>query len=131
MDPVIHFEMPYEDRQRAADFYGKAFGWKFNMMGEEMGNYMVVHTTETDDKGMIQKPGTINGGFYKKPEDPMGQAPSVVISVENIEESMQKITASGGKIMGEAMDIPGVGKYVSFVDTEGNRVSALQALPRE
>jgi predicted enzyme related to lactoylglutathione lyase len=28
------------------------------------------------------------------------------------------------------MEIPGVGRYVSFTDTEGNRVSMLQPIPR-
>jgi predicted enzyme related to lactoylglutathione lyase len=28
------------------------------------------------------------------------------------------------------MQIPGIGDYVSFIDTEGNRVSMLQPLPR-
>jgi hypothetical protein len=33
-------------------------------------------------------------------------------------------------VLGEPMEIPGVGRYVSFTDTEGNRVSLLQPLPR-
>lgn len=89
----------------------------------------MAQTTETDDKGMIQKPRAINGGFYKRPEDELGQRPSVVISVENIEEAMKKVTESGGKLLGEPMEIPGVGKYAGFMDTEGNRVSILQPLP--
>jgi hypothetical protein len=28
------------------------------------------------------------------------------------------------------MEIPGVGQYVAFMETEGNRVSMLQPLPR-
>jgi predicted enzyme related to lactoylglutathione lyase len=84
MNPVVHFEMPYEDKNRMADFYTKAFGWKHQMLGADMGDYVVAQTGETDDKGMLQKPGMINGGFYKKPEDPMGQAPSVVIAVDDI-----------------------------------------------
>jgi predicted enzyme related to lactoylglutathione lyase len=39
-----------------------------------------------------------------------------------------RVTAAGGKILGEPMDIPGVGAYVSFTDTEGNRVSLLQPI---
>jgi predicted enzyme related to lactoylglutathione lyase len=54
----------------------------------------------------------------------------VVISVDDIDESMKAVTDAGGKILGEPMDIPGVGRYVSFFDTEGNRVSMLKALPR-
>lgn len=128
MNPVVHFEMPYDDRDRMADFYAKAFGWKSQVMGPEMGNYVVAHTTETTADGMIQEPGRINGGFYKKPEDPMGQAPSVVIAVDDIQVAMEKVKSSGGTVLGEPMNIPGVGTYVSFTDTEGNRVSMLQPL---
>jgi predicted enzyme related to lactoylglutathione lyase len=93
-----------------------------------MGDYVVAQTGETDDKGMLQKPGMINGGFYKKPEDPMGQAPSVVIAVDDISAAIQRIKDAGGTMLGEPMDIPGVGAYASFIDTEGNRASILQAV---
>jgi predicted enzyme related to lactoylglutathione lyase len=43
---------------------------------------------------------------------------------------MKSVRNAGGNVLGEPMDIPGVGKYVSFTDTEGNRVSMLQPLPR-
>jgi predicted enzyme related to lactoylglutathione lyase len=125
MNPVVHFEMPAEDRTRMADFYNKTFGWKMNMMGEDMGNYTLVTTTETDEKGMPKNPGAINGGFYpKNPESP-AQYPSVVIAVDDISDAMKKITDAGGEILGEPMEIPGYGLYVSFYDTEGNRVSIM------
>lgn len=134
MDPVIHFEMPAENRRRMSDFYTKAFGWQTQQLGEEMGNYVVVTTSETDQKNMRPKAqGTINGGFYQKTDDPVSQHPSVVIAVTNIRESMKKVTEAGGKILGgdpnnpgEPGDIPGVGLYCSFFDTEGNRVGMLQ-----
>ena len=127
MNPVVHFEMPAKDRKRMSDFYTKTFGWKTQQYGPEMGNYVVVSTTETDEKsGRPKQPGAINGGFYDRTDDPVSHAPSVVIGVENIQEHMKKVTAAGGKIIGEPMDIPGVGMYVSFFDTEGNRVSLLQ-----
>jgi len=127
MNPVVHFEMPAKDRKRMSEFYTKTFGWKTQQYGPEMGNYVVVSTTETDEKsGRPKQPGAINGGFYDRTDDPVSHAPSVVIGVENIQEHMKKVTAGGGKIIGEPMDIPGVGAYVSFFDTEGNRVSLLQ-----
>ena len=58
------------------------------------------------------------------------QYPSVVIAVDDVKKSSQKVAAAGGKVLGDPMDIPGVGKHVSFVDPEGNRVSMLQPLPR-
>jgi len=48
--------------------------------------------------------------------------------VDDIKASVRKVT--GGKALGAPMEIPGVGQYVSFIDTEGNRVSMLQPLPR-
>ena len=126
MNPVVHFEMPAEDRKRMAGFYSTVFGWKAELLGEEMGNYVTVATGETDEKGFPKKPGTINGGFYPKSKDMPAQYPSIVIAVDDIMESMQKVAKAKGKVLGEPMPIPGIGTYVSFIDTEGNRVSLLQ-----
>ena len=60
--PVVHFEMPYDQRDRMVTFYQKAFGWQTQMLGEEMGNYVLATTTEMDGCNP-KKPGTINGGF--------------------------------------------------------------------
>ena len=130
MNPVVHFEMPAEDCERMSRFYTKAFGWQTQMMGPEMSDYVVVTTTESDDGGPKQR-GAINGGFFPKKKDWPAQVPSVVIPVDDIQGSMKKVTDAGGKVLGDPMDIPGVGRYVSFVDTEGNRVSMLQPLPRQ
>jgi len=129
MNPVVHFEMPAENRQRMADFYTKSFGWKTQMLGKDMGNYVVATTTESDDNGP-KKPGAINGGFFTKTDEMPAQYPSVVVSVDDIKKSMKKVTEAGGKVLGEPMEIPGIGQYVSFFDTEGNRVSMLQPVPR-
>jgi uncharacterized protein len=126
MNPVVHFEMPAKDRTRMAGFYSKVFGWEAEMLGEEMGNYVTVSTTPAGANGRPLNPGAINGGFYPvKPEDPISY-PSVVIAVDDIKESSNEITKSGGTVLGEPVAIPGVGIYVSFIDTEGNRVSVLQ-----
>ncbi len=126
MDPVVHFEMPAEDRKRMADFYAKVFGWKTQMLGAEMGDYVLATTTEVGENGRPKNPGAINGGFFRKSDDKPAQYPSVVIAVEDIKEHMREVEKAGGKVLGEPMEIPGVGQYVSFMDTEGNRVSMLQ-----
>lgn len=130
MNPVVHFEMPAEDRKRMANFYSKVFGWKTELMGEDMGNYVVVTTTEVGENNQPKQPGAINGGFFPK-TDPKVDKTSIVIAVEDIQKHIKIIEKAGGKLMGEPVDIPGVGKYVSFFDTEGNRVSILQPLPME
>jgi predicted enzyme related to lactoylglutathione lyase len=130
MNPVVHFEMSGEDTQRMANFYASAFGWKHQVLGAEMGNYVTVSTTETGEDGMPKIPGAINGGFYLR-QDGAPTAPSVVIAVDNINDSIYKVIEAGGKIEGEPMMIPGVGMWVGFTDTEGNRASMLQPLMEE
>ena len=132
MNPVVHFEMPAEDKKRMSAFYEQAFGWKTKHLGPEMGEYVVVTTTETDENNMVKTPGFINGGFYKKTEDPLSHYPSIVISVDDINEATQKVKEAGGKVIGGHKrdgtpdEIPGVGLFSSIIDTEGNRVSILQ-----
>jgi predicted enzyme related to lactoylglutathione lyase len=126
MNPVVHFEMPAEDRKRMADFYTRVFGWKTQQLAEDMGNYVLATTTDSDENGRPKNPGAINGGFFQRSEDKPGQYPSVVIAVDDIKEHMTKVQGSGGKVLGEPIDIPGIGLYVSFLDTEGNRASMIQ-----
>ena len=130
IDPVVHFEMPAEEKKRMSEFYAKAFGWQTKQLGPEMGEYILVTTTEVDENMMPKKPGAINGGFFQKTDDKTSQYPSVVIQVDDIKEYMKKVEKAGGKILGEPMEIPNVGWYVSFFDTEGNRVSMLQPSSR-
>src|SRR5262245_23659593 len=108
MDSVVHFEMPYDDRERMAKFYRDAFGWQTRMLGEEMGNYVLATTTESDESGP-KRPGAINGGFYKRKSNWPAQHPSFIIAVDDIQAAMRKVAEAGGK--------------VSFVDTENNRAS--------
>ncbi len=125
-NPVIHFELPAGDRERAKAFYSKAFDWKMNQLGPEMGDYITVETAETDENNMVKGPG-INGGIYQKHlVDPTSHYPSVVIAVENLEEAMENIKSAGGTIKGEPHNIPGIGRHASFIDTEGNRISILE-----
>ncbi len=129
-NPVVHFEMPYKNNGRAKKFYEEAFGWQMAVMGEDMGGYIVATTTPSDPQtGRPTTPGSINGGFFAHDPQKPAQVPSVVISVDDIKAAMENVKNAGGEVLGEPVDIPGVGIYVSFTDTEGNRVSLLQASP--
>ena len=126
-NPVVHFEMPYENSDRLTKFYSQAFGWNMQQMGSEMGDYIVAGTTETDANRMVKTPGTINGGFFLKNQAPQAGT-SVVISVDDIKAAMKRISDAGGKVEGEPQEIPGIGHWVVFTDSEGNRVSILQPM---
>jgi len=126
MNPVVHFEMPAKDTARMAKFYTEAFVWRTQQLGEEMGNYVRAKTTETDEQGYPKERGQINGGFFPLSPDQPQKHPSVVIAVDNLSESMERVNASGGKVLTEPMEIHGVGTFASFTDTEGNMVGMLQ-----
>jgi uncharacterized protein len=66
--------------------------------------------------------------FFPKKEDSPDQFPSVVIGVDDINEPIQKVTQAKGTVLGEPDEILGIGKYISFIDTESNRVSQLQPI---
>ena len=136
MNPVVHFEMPAKDKKRVSDFYSTVFGWQMNQLGQDMGNYLLAGTTETDKNRMPKTPGAINGGFFDYQEKEGFNMPHLVISVDNLEEAMKKVEEAGGKLIGGASgpgkidDIPGIGRYISFEDSEGNHVGMLQPAPR-
>ncbi|HSK47068.1 MAG TPA: VOC family protein [Coriobacteriia bacterium] len=138
MNPVIHFEMPVEDADRVRRFYEGAFGWETTPLGPEAGDFVLAFTTETDENRVPKKVGAINGGFYKR-TDPVQQV-RLTILVDDIREAMEKVEKAGGTVLGGTMnpgepdEMPGVGLFATFIDTEGNLATlyqdyALKTLP--
>lgn len=109
MNRVVHFEIPSSEPEKSLKFYEKVFGWNFTRFGENP--YWLAITG--DDK----VPG-INGAIMKKnhPQQPVTNS----ISVENIDEAIQKIEAAGGKIVVQKTAFPGVGWSAYFMDTDNN-----------
>lgn len=127
MNPVVHFQLPYENKKRMMEFYNRTFGWQSQEMAPEMGGYVSVTTTQVDPKTQRPKmPGAINGGFFEKMEDKYSQMPNVVIAVNEINEVLKKVEVAGGKINSQPIEIPGVGMYATFIDTEGNHMVLLE-----
>jgi predicted enzyme related to lactoylglutathione lyase len=122
---IVHFEIEAADRERAKNFYSQAFGWQLQQMGAEMSDYVVVVT------GDPQEPGGINGGIFSSPPGAAKElnAFSCVVGVENIDQAMGKVKSAGGELLGDKMDIPGIGTFVRCKDTEGNIFTMLQAQP--
>ena len=98
MNPVVHFEMPAENKNRMVKFYSTVFGWQTQQLGPEMGEYVVVSTTESSDDGRPKMTGAINGEFYQKTDDLNTQHPSLVIAVDDVNESIKKIKSEGGTV---------------------------------
>lgn len=124
MDRVVHFEIPAENLERAKKFYSENFGWKLNQLGPEMGNYVLVHTGPTDAEGMPQDRAFINGGLM--PRDASASSPVLVIAVADADQTVEKVKKSGGRLVGEILDIPNVGRYARVQDSEGNVIGVIK-----
>jgi uncharacterized protein len=129
-NPVVHFEMPYDDARRVSDFYSKTFGWNMHALDKDMNNYVLAGTAEMDENMMIKTPGSINGGFFKK-DGSVPPYPSVVISVDDLDAAMKQVTKAGGKLIDQPQMIPGIGNFIAFTDTEGNRVGMLEPVKKD
>ena len=88
MCAVVHFEMPYKDRERAERFYAAAFGWTHQFLGPQMGDYVLVNTAPPGARPPMPPEaalGSINGGLFPFKADWPMQHPSVVIGVDDIQ----------------------------------------------
>lgn len=128
MEPVTHFDIPFEDFEKARKFYQEIFGWKIQPMPEM--NYNMVYTTEVDEKFMAKSPNKINGGMYKRNEK-MSLQPTIVIDVKNIDESIKKIKQAGGEITFPKTQVGEMGYHAQFKDNQGNVLGIWQSIKKE
>lgn len=134
-NPIVHFEIPVDDVERAKTFYTTVFDWqieKFDMPaeGSTQGEpYYMVRTTEVGENNMPKTPGGINGGLMKRQQD--GQPFMNYVSVTSIEETLKMITSNGGITLMPKMEIgANMGWIAVFKDTEGNMMG-LHQMPKK
>ena len=73
MDRVCHFEIPFSEKSRAADFYRKVFGWEIS--DAEGMPYSFVVTTPVDEQMEPKAAGGINGGMYPRGDEGGSSSP--------------------------------------------------------
>lgn len=115
---VVHFEVPFDDGDRARAFYGAAFGWTMMPM-PEMG-YTIVMTGPSDPETGPTEPGFINGGMMERAGEFTG--PNLVIDVEDIETALGDVADAGGTTVSGKEAVGEMGFTAYFRDTEGNLV---------
>lgn len=115
---VVHFEIPFDDSDRARKFYGDTFEWDVTPM-PGMGYTMVI-TGPSDPESGPTEPGFINGGMFERSEQFPGKAPNIVIEVSSVDETLRTVEAAGGTTVTEKMPVGDMGFAAYFTDTEGN-----------
>jgi predicted enzyme related to lactoylglutathione lyase len=120
----VHFEIPADNVEKLRKFYADLFGWKIEKSPGPI-PYWMIETVPVDEKGMPLRPG-VNGGMYKKDNPEL--RPVNYISVESIDEYIEKIKAFGGTIVQPKQEVPDVGWIAVALDPEGNQFGMLQPM---
>ena len=131
MDKVVHFEIPTDDLDRAKKFYNSIFGWELQDWNLPGGiTYTGLRTVPVDEKTYMPKePGAINGGMMKRSKEVT--APIITIHVSSIDEYLKKIEAAGGKRVMPKQEVPDMGFYSYFIDSEGNVIGLWETLKKD
>lgn len=120
MQKVVHFEIPADDIGRAKEFYGSVFGWGLDTMEMPGGmEYTAVVTTPVDPATQLPtEPGAINGGLVRR--EASTPVPVLTIDVADIDAVLAEVGERGGATVAPRQEIPGMGAFAYFTDSEGN-----------
>jgi predicted enzyme related to lactoylglutathione lyase len=119
----VHFEIPFDDAERAHKFYSEAFGWTINEIPDL--NYSFVQTGPTGEDGLPAEPGYIGGGMVRRagPTD----RPVITIDVDDMDAALKKIEDLGGTVVLGRQGVGDMGWAAYFKDAEGNLMGLWQA----
>ena len=123
---LVHFEIPFDDGERARTFYREAFGWSVMTMPEM--DYTMVSTGPSSEEGGPSEPGYIGGGMLQR--SAVQQAPVVTIDVDDIDAALERIESLGGKTVVPRQPVGKMGFTAYFTDTEGNLTGLWQTTPQ-
>lgn len=121
---VVHFEVPFDDADRARAFYSNVFGWQIDSMPEF--HYHMVRTGPVGESGMPAEPGYVGGGMFRREEGV--DRPVVTIEVDDMTEALEAIERGGGGAVGEPQRVGDMGVAAYFKDSEGNLMGLWQSL---
>lgn len=104
------------DAEKAREFYKGLFGWTFAIGGPESGHYSMANLGNDHVAGL----GQIG------PEMKMPSAWSVYFSTDDVDETVAKVKANGGRVMMGPMDVMEEGRMAVFTDPTGAVFGAWQ-----
>lgn len=113
---VVHFEIPFDDGDRAQRFYREAFDWDLQSM-PGMG-YTLVTTGPSGDQGP-KEPGFVNGGMMSRSDSP-SPTPILVVDVASIDAALETIGSLGGSTLRGKEPVGDMGFAAYVRDPEGN-----------
>lgn len=106
MSAIVHFEIPYDEAERARKFYTELFGWKIEVFAPGM-DYWVISTQEGTGGGLMKR---------QRPDHRITD----YFDVPSLLASSAKVEKLGGKILVPKMAVRNMGYFAVCMDTEGN-----------
>jgi len=111
---IVHVEFHSNAPEKTKSFLKNVFGWKFEDMPEM--NYST-----------FTPPSSPGGGLQQAENMPAGVLDYILST--DIENTLRKITSSGGNIVMPKAEIPGMGWFAVFQDPTGITLALYQAAP--
>ena len=109
-------ELLVDDVDSAIGFYTDVIGWEIEEMEMPQHKYYVLKAGGVPVGGIMGKPES-----YKQVPDNWG----TYITVNDVDETLAKAEAAGGKAVYPPMDVPGVGRMCAISDRSGAVVSII------
>jgi len=106
---ITHVDIPVSDLDKAASFYSDLFGWK------------IAEAPGYEGYPMWQAPNEISGGGLAPRSDDFTQ-PRSYVEVDSIEETLEKATANGAKVVLGKTDISETSWWAVLEDPDGNSI---------
>lgn len=128
MDGVTGFGIPYDKMARAKKFYQSAFGWHITKL-PDLEHYWAATTESNPETMRPTKVGAINGGLLQRPHPDV--KPILVITVNSVDDSLEKVEALGGKVELAKVPVAEYGFYAQITDTEGNSLGIWEDAPKK
>jgi len=122
-NPVVYFEIPVIDIDRATKFYSTVFNFKFDTTIID-NNEMALFPFTQEDSGISG--ALAKGEIYKPTKDGV----LIYFNTVNIDETLRLANANGGQILYPKTD-NGIGLVAEFEDTEGNRIALYQSKEKQ
>jgi hypothetical protein len=116
VNPVVHFEIPVSDMNRAVHFYEAVFGYALRR--ETVDGYAMAFFPRAD--GQSGASGALaQGNVYK----PAKAGPVLYFDVADIDDTLARAKAQGGSVLYAKKDIGEAGFVAEIEDSEGNRIA--------
>jgi predicted enzyme related to lactoylglutathione lyase len=126
--PFVVLELEADDLRRASTFYERALGWSFTQSAAEHGalEAEMLQDHDTMVRVHLRRRGAAVPQRAGTGRD--DEAGKLFVCVPDLAQVVEQVAQAGGRLLDAPEHIPGLGRRVRFLDTEGNQVAVLEPL---